>query len=361
MVSMLMLFFTLQTLISNAQAERPQPPQTSAYRIGAGAEYYQTTHNFDSQGESRKLIGDGDFSTVSGELNASYDWNRMFRTSAFMSFANARSNGTPTLLGPGSFNNLVARSNTGINELGTSVQAWLPVDVLHLAAEAGVRYPLWSVNEDADQPLIGEGAGQYNLGLWAIAKTKPVQPFGYLGFTYRDAGRSSLLPYAVGAHLQVRQWWAEASWYGQFTVMEDADTQNRAMRDYFVNRVDAGSYRFYAVNPTLHNLQLQTGFQFGPFGLLAGFSTSMMGNNAADGWAIHGGLSFSSEIFSKPAANTGADPRFQLQQDKYDESLFQENSAAPPQEPKKIRRKVRQKPSVEKMMHEAEKELQKEN
>ena len=359
---MLTLFFGAFAVMCPAWGERPLPPRPSTYKVSAAVAYFQSTANYDSGGTSRSLFdGDGEFDTITGQLELTYDWTRMWRTYVSLSYANAAST-APSAADGGT----VALNNSGFNEFAAGGQAWYRLPFVSLVPEVSVRYPFWRVNEASNAPLIGEGSLRAQVGGWAIARLGIYQPFVYAGYQYSDVGRAALMPYSAGLNVRVLgPWWIEGAWRGSLSVSNDSDSTNQIPRDQFLARVDAGSFHYYAINPNLGEVALESGAHFGragQFGAFAGYSMSVLGSNAANGWSIYGGVSFSSDLvlLSPPAPREKPEGHFKLPNDKYDESLFIENGE-PEEQKSNVRRKVRQKPSVEKLMHQTEKGLNRED
>ena len=75
---------------------------------------------------------------------------------------------------------------------------------------------------------------------------------------------------------------------------------------------------------------------------------------------FYAGLSFTGKLTqAAPARGDGGEAEFEVQKEKYDESLFKEDGNG--RNGKKVRKKIRKQPSVEKLLHETEKDLQEEN
>jgi len=343
-----MLFLLILITPLSALAERPQAPQAHVYRVGADLSYFNSIANYDSGGNPQPLMSGGSYTLTGGSLSGAYDWSQWLRTSADISFVQAHR--TSDLYGEG--------SATGLNEISLLAQAWLPVGNFSFVPELAVNYPLWRLDESSEHPLLGEGATRFNGGGWLIVRTTPVQPFAYAAYVHRDSGRSGLLSYALGAHFQHKLFYAEGSWHGFSSITDDVDTAtgtNRTVRELFLNEVNAGSFRHYAINPSLGLIRLEAGTQFGLWGFWGNIEFTTNGHNSADGWSARGGFIFSSEAPKNYSAPPPVKATFEMQDEKYDESLFQDKPKPKPS--KKIRRKVRKKKSIEKLLHETEKQL----
>lgn len=342
---MLTVFF-LVTAILPARAERPLAPRAGRWTVGAELGVLNTDENYNSDGDA---TGGVKFDHLLGALRGSYDVNNILRLKTAVSIAQSKAE--PALGGA----NSASHTQSGLNEVSAGALAWFQMQQFALAPDMDLVVPVQRVNEESDVPLIGEGALRARFGGWAILKLDPVQPFAFAGYEFRDGGRSSQIPYALGAHLQTRNWWLQGEFRGAFSAGDDADSGEPTVRVDYLRRVDGGSFAYYAVEPSFSELAAESGFRVNGWNFFLGFATTVRGRNFAKGNTFYGGISFS----------TGSEPererippkdRFEMEQHKYDESLFNKDPAKP--ESRKIRKKVRKHPSMEKMLHETEKDLQ---
>jgi hypothetical protein len=349
---MLTLFFSLFAVMCPVHAELPQPPRAGAYTLGGTFQYFDSGANYLTDGSSQGLAGGGHFTHMLGSARLDYAWSSMWRSYAGFSYAYTQS----TAAG-------IDRTNSGLNEMLIGTQAWWRVENFYLAPQVDLTYPFWHIDEDSDGALLGEGALQLQAGVWGLWRLGSLQPFGYLGYDYRDGDRAALLPYALGVYLRPAGWWVQGEYRGYVSVSDDADTPNRTPRELYTTRVDGGSFRFYSVNPSLGELALSGGVHFGAWSVFAEFAKTMNGVSQADGWMGLAGLSFggrhavSSDSEDRGGGNGYSDePAFETEKDKYDESLFIDDVGGGRS---KVRRRVRKQPSVDKLLNETEKELNK--
>lgn len=292
-------------------AEAPNPPRAGTWEARGTYSYFSTEQNYSST-DTNVLVGDGSFTHMMGEGLVTYDWQPDWRFSAGMNFGWSESD-------DGSF----TRTNSGVNELLFSAQKWYESGPFDIAPQGDFVYPLWRVDEADDNVLIGEGAMRIRGGAWAFWPRDTYKPFAYLGFEYRDGGRSYLLPYSVGVKLKLNEAWAQAEFRGYESIVDDADSDNFAVRQTYLTRVDAGSFKFYSINPSGSEINLSGGIQMGQFGVFGGFAISLSGNNSADGWTGYGGITYSPPDFTA-APKKNYDDGFEVKRERYDEGLFKE-------------------------------------
>ena len=155
-----------------------------------------------------------------------------------------------------------------------------------------------------------------------------------------DAGRSSLLPYAAGLHLKVENFWLQAAVQGYFALGNDSDSaaNDRARREAYLRIVNGGSYRYYAVNPSLHELEVQAGLRFNQFNVYVGGTYALYGQSTAQGYGLIAGVRFTMPTGGRSKASDasyqGPDENgFAPKEETYDETLFHEKPAPPRRPP----------------------------
>lgn len=338
---MLTLFFVFGILCP-ARAERPTAPRAGQYELGVEASYFSTDTNYDSGGTSRTLFNGSGLTNVRGDLRVEYDFSRVWRAFAGVSYAQTHTDSLDPL---GTTRN-VKRDNAGMNDATVGGLAWFTFDQVAVVPQVQLTYPFWHVSETSDSPLVGEGAMSLQAGGWAIWHLGMFYPYGFAAFEYRDSGRASLFPYAVGVNVRPNIWWAQAEYRGFMTIANDSDVENRGVRDVYLTQVNGGSYRFYAVNPNAAEIALETGLRFrNGIGLKIGYATMVSGANYAKGDTFYGGISYQGRPKPPPApppTPITTDPSgFKVESDHYDETLFQ---TPPVDDSKKIKKRVRKKP-----------------
>ncbi|NJL23930.1 MAG: hypothetical protein HC902_01230, partial [Calothrix sp. SM1_5_4] len=210
-------FFLLLTLplltslvvASTALAERPRAPRRGSFGLSAGLNYFDSAANYSDGGGSAELPAGASFTEFQGLFEGNYDFSDNWRTSAGMTYNQVDTS-----------NGVLDRSNGVINELWLGGQYWFRARSFALVPDALFAYPMFRVDEGGDDALAGEGAMRFRAGSWAIFRLFALQPFAYLGLEYRDAGRSSLLPYAAGLYFKPTLWWIQGSFRGYESVTD---------------------------------------------------------------------------------------------------------------------------------------------
>jgi hypothetical protein len=339
---MLILLFAV---LCNVHAERPIPARDGVYSVGTEFNYFQSNANYQLDGTSHSLYTGGSFNNLDLRTSFTYEMRKRFRFFTNVDYSQtSASNGTAT------------EHNNGLNEFGLGAQYWFNLTQFSIVPQLQWRHPLWSLNESAGDSLIGDGVNVFEAGSFAIGRFGRWQPFAYIGYAKRDAGKATLMPYAVGVNWRPTQIWAEVQYRGYTPLSRDSDSNNRTFRDAFLSRVDGGSYRFDAVNPTLNEAVAQVGYRFGGgWNVYAGYTQTVNGNSSASGWTATVGGLFTARMFAphhEESETPVTEPApFQPANEKYDESLFNDSDPkkAPPTPPSRK--------SVDKMLNETEKKL----
>lgn len=287
--------------------------------IRGTASYFSSTANYSDDGSSTDLANGGDFTSVMGDFIFSYDWKPDWRF-----YGGATAGYVET--SDGNF----TRSNSGLNEIVAGAQNWYDVGSFDLGVQGDFVYPFFKIDENSDEAFMGEGAMRIRTGAWAIYPMGPLKPFGYLGFEYRDGGRSFLLPYSVGMKYTLGKIWVQGEFRGYESVVDDADTDNRADRDVILSNVNGGSYRFYSINPAVSEIAAEVGIRLGSITLLGGVAMTVIGSSSADGWTAMAGFAYSPSIGPREKV---IEDDFKIRSERYDESVFQPEEPVLREEP----------------------------
>lgn len=279
---MLTLFLHLITLTFSAAAEVPAPPSGLDYRLDANVTYFNSDSNFTSGGGSTKaLLNDGYFTDIIGRVQYTQDLDKAQRVYGGFTYSQTESyDGTAT------------RTNNGFNELMAGGQWWFNFGPYRLVAAGDVVYPLYQVNKNGDDALLGEGAMKIRTGGWFIYPIKTLTPFAYLAYEYRDGGRSHAIPYAIGLNYRLSKIWLQGEYRGYEKLFDAADTENSTTRDAFLQKVDGGSYRYYALNSAMSELAASAGITFGTVTAYGEAAYMVNGSNVADGMTFMLGVAY---------------------------------------------------------------------
>jgi hypothetical protein len=311
-----------------------------SYRLGqwqfdAQTSYYEATANYSRSGGEYVSLPDGaSYHLMDLDFGARWVPKNRWALYATSRLSNAESKNSRDTRQDSSFTQIVL----GTDFLLHSSQRW------DLYPDLSVTVPLQRVDPAGDTVLNGEGATEFSGKIIARMKWGMFDPFAFVGFTYRDEDRSSLLPYGLGAELQFSNWRFGGELRGFQTAMHDKYNNNPAQRDVVAIR-DGYALHYFSVDPTL----LETNFWLRgnlstSWAFKLGGGTSLTGSSTSAGWNVFIGLTFSPQLSSSPAPSPIVAPykdrsSEELQNfheettDGVDQNLFQKPAPPPPVNP----------------------------
>ncbi len=279
---MLTLFLHLIATGLSATAQVPAPPSGLDYRVDASVTYFTSQTNYTAGGgATQDLRNGGSFTDIIGKALYTQDLNKTQRVYGGATYSQTESS-----------DGTITRANNGINEILAGGQWWFRMGQYRLVGAGDFVYPMYRVDRGGDDVPLGEGAMKIRLGGWFIYPMGQLTPFGYLSYEYRDEGRSHAVPYAVGAHYKMGNLWLQGEYRGYEKLFDNADTENRASRDVFLQRVSGGSYRYYAINPAMSEFAASVGYTFGTISAYGEGSYMVNGSSVADGMTFMLGLAY---------------------------------------------------------------------
>lgn len=333
MLTAFLLIFHLG--IVNAD-EIPRAPHEGRYSVGLDGSYFWSSANYGHDGGSHESFG-GDYSEWSLRPRAAWEMNSLLRFYGSLGYLSVESTGTPG-----------SSAGSGMSDAALGAQAWMDLGGVRLVPQADFVMPLYRVDKDSNNALLGEGAMTIQGGSWLLwSPVKPVTLFGFAGFRHRDEGRSFLLPYDLGLNYRFSPggWWLQGGLRGYQTVVDDTDTDFTVERDAYLAKANGGTFRYFQINPSTMELNVETGRKFarGEWGFYVGNSLTLSGESSAHGLSVYGGLAFyggrgesdayeSSDGFMPghdvvaplPVEKQAPIEKFKTPEPKYDESLFKD-------------------------------------
>ena len=127
-----------------------------------------------------------------------------------------------------------------------------------------------------------EGAMDLTGKVNAILDRRSYLVGSYLGFSYRDQGRSNLFLYGIPAEYRFQKFFLGASLEGYVSVGYDKDSTDDVVRNSYFERVMGGSRLYGAINPNLLNGSAWGGFYpLRNWKATVGVSNSITGANSA--------------------------------------------------------------------------------
>ena len=132
-------------------------------------------------------------------------------------------------------------------------------------------------NSDGATEIKPEVVMRFNLDGW--------YPYAQAGINYRSEGLSMLATYAAGLEMRFTEIGIGASVIGRTSIKDDDMTGTSSLRDAVNTRVNAGSKKYFAVNPNSTDLAFNLNFSANEnllFTLFGGYT--LLGSNSAVGY-----------------------------------------------------------------------------
>ncbi len=304
---------------------------SDSWQWSGDLEHFASTSNFEENGSSASLNSGNGFGETQSYFKLRHPWSDHWAFSAELS-AGYTESVTPTL----------SRQNSGLNNLVLSIDYNMIGGSFNILPELILIYPFQKVDPQTDTVLIGEGAlsAEARLNwqkLWPTFKL-----LAHTGFKYRDEGRSSLFTYKLSNEFDLNSFLLGAGFEGFVSVLQDQHTKRTQERLDVVRRVDAGSYRYYSVNPTEHKALGWLGYQFDrSLSVRGGLDYIYAGGRVAAGYGYFVGIEYSFEpVKSSEDYNKSSVNEFEFDtQDNETQKYFESEPPSKPKSKKRIQRK----------------------
>ncbi|GIL16646.1 MAG: hypothetical protein BroJett040_03970 [Oligoflexia bacterium] len=280
-------FFSLLLIVfcqnSFAYKDLKSYPQ-NYWEINAGYRFFQATANYSSSGGSFSSLPSGygyklhnvDIGTRSTvpDLNMAY----------FTEFQIAAGESTTPYS---------TRTNSALTSALIGTDFIMHQGTFSLIPEFTFLYPFKRNDVNSDAVAINEGAMEIAGRLIAQTQWAKSRLGAYVGFTYRDENRASLIPYGLTADYALGKWKLGADLKGYTYSNYDKDTNNELARNAWTISSNGGSLKHYSINPALLETHLWAQVQVSKdFVMDFGGGTTLNGSNNAAGWNAFLGLTY---------------------------------------------------------------------
>lgn len=271
-----------------AQASRDSHPVAPKYVEGSvlfdfKTTYFKTEENFDSGGNKQSLTSGNYLQVFDMTSIVRWGFSENLGVSGGFNVAASESNNT-----------LATRKNSTLNQVSIGADyRMFSFQTFDLFTKLSYIHPIEKIDRNTDSVMNSDGASQI------IPEVGILMPFGWFnlygraGYNYRSDGLSGLVPYRTGIEL----FFSGFSMYGGIdgiaSVTDDKETSNSVNRDIINNRVNAGSKKYYAVNPNLLNVDVGMNYQMNSSWGLSFFGKyGVLGSNSAAGYTVGAGFTW---------------------------------------------------------------------
>lgn len=261
------------------------------FAVGADSRYFFTDSNYTSSGGQQSLPSSGTYQHIDVDLEGRFILTNSWALSAGMDIGNAESNGADAL-----------RSNSSLTGAFLGVEWNWATEYIDLIPTLEVSFPFEKISSTQDAVMNSEGVSENRLLLRFQSEFEGFNLFGMLGHVQRGGGRSTLMPWSAGVEFMTTSFRFGGVVHGFQSTSDDADagsSDGELARTTTSNRVNGGSLRYYAINPSLVDLDGFVVFELGrPWALTLHGGLTLAGQNTAAGY--HGGAGLSYTFNTKP-------------------------------------------------------------
>ncbi len=246
------------------------------FEISGGATYFETSANFNDVGTNVNLVSSNKYTLLDMFLESRYVFKDFWSVRAKAHISNAESKSTD-------FN----RANSTLNSIEAGADWMVYRGFMDVVPELTIRYSLDEISSTQDSVVTNEGIMEVTAMLKAQNNYQWFSYYAGAGYDFRS-GRSGIMPWYLGGGLQWKHSFLGLELNGFQTVTDDPDRgSNEAARNTLNQRVNAGSYKFYSVNPSHIQVQanLDIGFSSG-FIMKSYVANSISGQNYANGLTV---------------------------------------------------------------------------
>lgn len=310
--------------IQQATAQVPHfKPGTGHMKLGF--DYFKTNYNYDPKEDNFiRLPNDKSYQIMHFTGQFQYFVSEKFSYAIYSSVDHAESDDRTFL-----------RKDTNINRVGLSTLWNTSTTSWEIFPELDLSFSLKEVTVDTDEVIADDGALHLNAGVWVQKPFIGLFNYLYLGARYRNQDLSSLALYRLGTEKRFQRFLLGLEAHGYTPITDDGYTQTPTARSQITDRVNASSLYTFAINPTLHNLRLKTGYAFSKYVFThLDVETTLIGKNAARGLSFYLALEFrnlfSGGDYKKKKAKSKRQrqkKKFQEDVEEYDEDLFRDPSS----------------------------------
>ncbi len=299
LISIYILLFVAQ----NSFAALPPTYREGQMTFSANTEYFSTTANYDRFSNKLTLPFGQKYQNITTTIDGKFDLPENFVIGGGINMAYARSTGEDLFISLPATKN---RTNSEISDGHAFAQYFLDYGRFRLVPElkGALAFKRINLNDNLnDSVLTNDYADSLQAGSWAIINLGQLRGYGYLGFLYQDDDRANDMTWQAGLLWRSHHFLLAGSFDGYQPVINDKQTLNypRENRTFFV---DGQSFRYYATNPALTELRLTAGLAFeNNIQITAGWGTTLLGTETAQGQTLFAGLSFGVDMAGGPGAN----------------------------------------------------------
>ncbi len=263
--------------------------------VSLDSQYYRTDSNLSEFSSRDSLPGSNYYQLIDLTLGTRYVSTEDFALYGTGNLGIAESSGAGEV-----------RSNGSLNQFSLGAEYKVYDGYLNVITELQLIYPIDHYTGDTNDVMNGEGVNQTLMKVYLQKRSGNTIGFSYLGFDYRNGGRSHLMPWGIGGEHYVPGWAYGGEVYGFQSITHDQDVDNTLSRRVTAVRIAGGSQKFYSVDPSMlaASLYFKTDIAQN-WRLKMGFGIELAGNNYAGGYYAFAGITIRNNFGSWLEKKTG--------------------------------------------------------
>jgi hypothetical protein len=293
------------------------------WELEANSSLYQTQNNYLRSGNTFDgLPNGGSYQLINIDLGAR------------KSFSHAWAAYLETRIGAAeSRDATMTRTTSQFNQILVGTDFIMTDGAFKLIPDLQFVLPLVRVDQNSNNVQSAEGAMEVMGRVIARFDITRLRNQTFVGVTYRDEGRATLLNYGAGTELALGTSFLGAEVRGFSTIINDQYTSNSTQREGAALRLNGGSTKFNSINPSLLDSNYWYRWDNKKWGLQIGGGFSITGASYAAGMQFF--TNFIYRLYtddskrSEPAKKTDLEKFQEETNDGVDQILFQ-----PPPPPK---------------------------
>lgn len=283
-----MKFTIFALLIASSSAWATPPPRPAwepeTWNLELDGSYFSTQNNYtDTGGEYDRLAQNGAFSTYQGTAQLRYSLLPSLSLFAGGAFGYSHAEKTGFTDSKYNFNGV----KVGLDHI--FLRWWLR-GLLHIEGFVTSQ----TTTATSQHVLTQDGVHYLHPSVFVYKKLKQLMIFANFGVKVPTEGMAKLITWGAGAEFSWQKLLLGGGIYGQEILQKDEYTDTPLVRQNLSNAINAGSYTFYAVNPTSMVIDIYTQFRLAHQAQLRlGVYKTINGSNNAEGLGITAGYVYS--------------------------------------------------------------------
>lgn len=249
-------------------------------------EYFHSEANYTSYGGgSQNLFNGNSYQLIDTQFRTRYVPRPTHSFFGWLTLSNAES-----------IDSVSTRRNSTFSAGALGMDFMLYADLFEAIGEVIAVMPFEKIEDGSDTVFTNEGVFEVRSRLVLQKKIGAARGYGWLGFNYRAGGRSFLMPWGVGTQVRLNKVLLGAEVFGFQSVSDDTD-KNNFLRTSYVAAVNAGSMKFYSINPSLIDTQAYAQFALGSRWTVQGHGgMTLAGENSAAGFHVGAFIRYSFDM-----------------------------------------------------------------